>query len=76
MIFSKKNKNYLGETEDQTKNTVHGFHIKDSIYIVLNMGTEEQIVSSKKLSDIENEQDKFMWTPYSIFVARLNKKIK
>lgn len=76
MIFSKKNKNYLGETKDMTNNAVHGFYIKDTIYTVQNLGEKDQIVGSRKLVDVQNEPDKYMWSPYAIFAAKLSSKKK
>ncbi len=71
MIYDKNSPSYLGQTNDMTKKIVDGFLVEDSIYVVYNLNTEEQFITSHTVQEIEEDADKFMWTPYSIFISRV-----
>ena len=72
-MFDINSENYLGKTRDMAGHTVHGFKEGENIYLVYNLGTEDEYNTSKDLMTIRQKMDDYMWTPYSEFAAEFFK---
>ena len=71
MTYNKGDESYLGQTTDMTQKIVDGFLVDEYIHIVYNLDAKDQYSTSHSIQEIEEDIDGYMWTPYSIFVARI-----
>ena len=67
------NHGYLGESKDMTNKVVHGFLIDNTIHVVYNLFSEDEYSATKELEVIQQDLDKYLWTPFAEFAA-LSKK--
>lgn len=73
-MYSKTNTNYLGSVVDMAQDPVDGFYIEDTIHIIWNLGSDDERIDIKLLSDIIFNIDDYMWTPFAIFAATANRR--
>ena len=74
MYYLKTQDTYLGEILDMANKPVDGFYIKDTIHIIWNIHSEKEYIEILPLTEILNDLDKYLWTPFALFGAMANSR--
>lgn len=55
---------YLGSSEDMAHHKFDAYRVDDEIHIVYESGH----VATKNIQEVRDNMDKYLWTPYVMFV--------
>ena len=68
-MYKTTNDNYLGTVTDMSHNKVYGFRVAEEIHLLHDLDHPLPFVRS--IEEIKGDMDKYLWTPYALFVSRL-----
>ena len=63
-----KKQGYLKDSTDAAQHPFSAFQIQDEIHIVYDLGTLDQHVSIELIETVQNNMDRYLWTPFIEFV--------
>ena len=62
---------YIGPAIDLAGHECHGFIDDNNIVIVYNLNEKNEYNIKEKINIIKNNLDKYIWTPFAIFVSQM-----
>lgn len=71
MQYNTEDANYLGSTEDMAHHPLDAFHVNNEIHLVYQLGSSEQHVATAMISDVQDDLDKYLWTPFALFIGKV-----
>jgi hypothetical protein len=72
MKYDKSEPNFLGKCDDYAGNEVHAFEVEDEMHLVRHYGKVNERIAKEKIADIISEPDEYLFTPYALFMHKVN----
>jgi len=64
MLQDRKSLIFLAITKDMSHKEVNIFRDENNIFLCYDIDTDEEYITSKDIKEIQENQDKYLWTPY------------